>query len=167
MKFLSLTALALVLLSIEAVVVKSFGFDVTRIDVCVAIIVFIGLRGTTIEGAFTSFAVGYLLDVLTGRPTGLYPFLAVLVFLIAKATAQLVDGRSRIAFAIFTAGATFGHSLLAFLFTWLTSRNGEGRVLTLSGVPLQVLLSALAAVLLYPILQKIEPGERPKPGVLQ
>ncbi len=167
MKFLGLSALALVLLSVEAVIVKSLGFDVTRIDVCVAIIVYAGLRGTTLEGAFTAFAVGYLLDVLTGRPTGLYPFLGVLVFLIARATAQLVDGRSRIAFAIFTAAATFGHALLAFLFTWLTSRSGEGRVLSLSGVPLQVLLSMVVAFLLYPVLKKIEPGERPKPGVLQ
>lgn len=167
MKLIGLSALALVLLSIEAVVVKSLGFDVTRIDVCVAIIVYIGLRGTTLEGALTAFTVGYLLDVMTGRPTGLYPFLGVLVFLIARATSQLVDGRSRIAFTIFTAVATFGHSLLAFLFTWLTSRNGEGRVLTLSGLPLQVLLAALAAFSLYPLLKKIEPGERPKPGVLQ
>ena len=103
---------------------------------------------------------------MTGRPTGLYPFLGVLVFLIARGTAQLVDGRSRVSFAVFTAAATFGHALLAFLFTWLTSRNGEGRVLTLSGVPLQVVISAGAAMLLYPVLKKIEPGERPKPGAL-
>lgn len=167
MKFLGLSALALLLLSVEAVVVKSMGFDVTRIDVCVAIIVYVGLRGTTIEGAFTAFAVGYLLDVMTGRPTGLYPFLGVLVFLIARAASQVLDGRSRTSFAIFTAVATFGHALLAFLFTLVTTRDGQGRVLSLSGVPLQVLLSALAAFALYPVLKRIEPGERVKPGLLQ
>ncbi len=167
MRFLGLTALALVVLSVEAVIVKTFGFDVTRIDVCVGIIVYVGLRGTTVEGAFTAFAVGYLLDVLSGRPTGLYPFLGVLVFLSARLVAQLVDGRSRVAFSIFTAAATFGHALLAFLFTWLTSRSGEGRVLSLSGLPLQVVLSSLAAAAMYPLLKRIEPGERPKPGVLQ
>jgi rod shape-determining protein MreD len=167
MKFLSLSALALLLLSVEAVVVKSLGFDVTRIDVCVAILVYVGLRGTTLEGAFTAFAVGYLLDVMTGRPTGLYPFLGVLVFLCARAVSQLVDGRSRIAFALFTGVATFGHALLAFLFTVMTTRDGQGRVLSLSGVPLQVVLSMLAALVLYPVLKKIEPGERVKPGLLQ
>jgi len=155
-----LTALALVLLSIEAVLVKTFGFEVTRIDVTIAIIVFVAVRSKTIEGALTSFAIGYLLDVFTGRPSGLYPALAVLVFLLARAAAQLLDGKSRLGYALFSAGATVGHSLVAFLLTWLTSKNADGRVLSLTAVPLQVLLTAITAALLFPLLAKIEPGER-------
>lgn len=164
MKGAVLTVLALALLSLEAVLVRTFGFEVTRIDVSVAIIVFIAVRGATIEGALTSFAIGYLVDVFTGRPSGLFPALGVLVFLLARAAAQLLDGRSRPGFALFSAAASVGHSLLAFLLTWLTSRSADGRVLSLSAVPAQALLTAAAAALLYPLLCRIEPGERTDGG---
>lgn len=166
MKGALLTALALVLLSLESVLVRSFGFEVTRVDVTIALIVFIAVRGRTIEGALTSFAIGYLLDVFTGRPSGLFPGLAVLVFLLARAAAQLLDGKSRLGFALFSAGASALHSLFAFLLTWLTSKSAEGRVLSLSGMPLQVLLTLAFAWALFPLLARIEPGERSEGGRL-
>lgn len=167
MRFLAFSTLALLLLSVESVLVKTFGFEVTRIDVGLALVVYVGLRATTLEGAFSAFAVGYLLDVFTGRPTGLYPFLAVLIFLLVRAAGQLLDGRSRASYALFVAAATVGHALLAVFFSWLTSRSGSGNVLSLSGVPLQVVLTTAAGALMWPLLKKIEPGERPEPGVLR
>ena len=166
MKGALMIALALVLLSIEAVLVRTFGFEVTRIDVTVVIVVFMAVRSTTIEGAITAFTVGYLLDVFTGRPSGLFPALGVLVFLLARAAAQLLDGKSRLGFALFSAGATVGHSLVAFLLTWLTSKNADGRVLSLTAVPVQALLTGVTAALLFPLLVKIEPGEREPRGGL-
>jgi rod shape-determining protein MreD len=164
MKGALLTALALVLLSLESVLVRSVGFEVTRIDVTLALVVFVAVRGSTIEGSLTAFAIGYLLDVFTGRPSGLFPALAVLVFLLARGAAQILDGKSRLGFALFSAGASAGHSLLAFLLTWLTSKSAEGRVLSLAGMPLQVLLTGAVAWLLFPLLVKIEPGERSEGG---
>lgn len=166
MKGALLVGLSLVLLSIEAVLVRTLGLEVTRIDVTVAVIVFIAVRGSTIEGALTSFAIGYLLDVFTSRPSGLFPALAVLLFLLARAAAQLLDGKSRVGFALFSAGATVFHSLVAFLLTWLTAKDADGRVLSLTAVPLQALLTGVVAALLFPLLAKIEPGERVETGRL-
>lgn len=165
MRFAAFSLLALLLLSVESVLVKSFGFDVTRIDVGMALVVYAALRCTTIEGAFCAFSVGYLLDVFTGRPTGLYPALAVLVFLLVRGAGVVVDTRSRGPYALFIAVATVGHALLAVFFSWLTSA-GSSQVFSLSGVPLQVLLTTLAGVAMWPLLKKIEPGERPEPGLL-
>jgi rod shape-determining protein MreD len=165
MKFLAFSGLALLLLSLESVLVKTFGFEVTRIDVGLALVVYAALRATTVEGAFSAFAVGYLLDVFTGRPTGLYPALAVLIFLLVRGGGMLVDGRTRGSYALFIAAATFGHALLAMLFGWVTS--SEGHVSSLSGVPLQVVLTVLAGMAMWPLLKKIEPGERPEPGGLR
>ena len=166
MRFFAFSVLALLLLSLESVLVKSFGFEVTRIDVGLALVVYAALRSTTVEGAFSAFSVGYLLDVFTGRPTGLYPALAVLVFLLVRGAGVLVDGRSRASYALFIALATAGHAFLAVFFSWLTSR-GHGHVLSLSGVPLQVVLTTLAGLAMWPLLKKIEPGERPETGLLR
>lgn len=159
--------LTLALLCVESVAVKVFGFSVTRIDVTLVLVVFLGLRANTVEGAFTAFGVGYLLDAFTGRPTGLYPFLAVLVFLLVRLLASFVDARARVLYAALSGAATFGHALLAVFFSWLTSLSGGGTASTLSGVPLQIALSCVTAFVLWPLLMKLDPGqERPQRGLL-
>lgn len=167
MRFLAVTVLALLLLSVESVLVKALGLEVTRIDVGLALVVFAALRLSTVEGAFSAFAVGYLLDVFTGRPTGLFPALAMLVFLLVRGASLVVDGRSRISYLGFTAAATFVHALLAVFFTWLTSRNGIGHVASLSGVPLQVVLTLLAGLAMWPLLKRLAPHDRPDTGALR
>ena len=58
MRIAIMLVLTLVLLCIESVAVKVFGFSVTRIDVTLALVVFLGLRANTAEGAITSFCLG-------------------------------------------------------------------------------------------------------------
>lgn len=166
MKFLGFSALALVLLSVESVLVRHLGLEVTRIDVGLALVAYVALHATAVEGGLIAFSVGYLLDVFTGRPTGLYPFLAVLVYLVVRAAGQLVDGRLRSIYALLVAGAATLHALLAVWFSWLTSPSGAGVVWSLGGAPLQVFLSVAAGLVLWPVLRRLEPGERPRPGVL-
>jgi rod shape-determining protein MreD len=167
MKFLTTALLALVLLTLESVVVKYLELPVSRIDVTVAMVAFLSLRAMPLEGAFSSFAIGYLLDLLSGRPTGLYTFLAVFTFLIGKLAASLVDVRSALMFVIFTMAADLGHGLLAVFFSWLTSRDAVFGS-TLSALPLQVALTGVAALCLYPLLRKIDSGgERTEVGLLR
>jgi rod shape-determining protein MreD len=158
-KVLWFSALALLLLSVESVLVKAIGLEVTRIDVGVAILVWVAVRGALVEGALTAFMVGYLLDVFTGRPTGLFPFLGVAVFLLTRAAALVVDGRTRATYGLLVAGATALHALLAVFFTWLTS-SSDGRALSLQGVPVQTFLSVGAGQALWWLLKRIEAGER-------
>jgi len=167
MKFITTVALTLLLLTLESVVVKYLGLTVTRIDVTVAVVAFLSLRASTVEGAFSSFVVGYLLDLMSGRPTGLYTFLAVLTFLVGRLAASLVDVRSALVFVIFTMAADLGHGLLAIFFSWLTSRDAAFGS-TLSALPLQVALTGLAALALYPLFRKFDSGgERSEVGLLR
>ena len=167
MKFLVTVALALLLLTLESVVVKLAGLALIRIDVTVVLVAFLALRASVVEGAFSAFAVGYLLDLMSGQPTGLFTFLAVFVFLIGKLVASLVDVRTSMGFALFAMGADTGHGLLAAFFTWLTVKEGATAAL-LPGLPLQVVLTGVAALALYPLLKKIESRQdRPQAGLLR
>ena len=167
MRFAGFCGIALLLLSMESVLVQTFGFDVTRIDVCIALVVYAAVRSTTLEGAFISFSIGYLLDVFTGRPTGLYPFLSVLVFLVVRGVSLLVDVRSRPTYALAVSASVVVHGLLVVLFTSLTSVEGGQHVWSLAGLPAQAVLSGLAALALFPLLRRIEPGDRPDPRVIR
>ena len=167
MKFLVAVALALLMLTLESVLVQRMGLAISRIDVTVVLIAFLALRATTLEGAVTSYSVGYLLDLMSGQPTGLYTFLGVFVFLIARLILNFVDVRTAASFVLFAVGADALHGLLAAVFTWLTAKDGSSSAM-LSAMPLQLLLTGLAAFLLFPLLRRIEAkSERPASGLLR
>jgi hypothetical protein len=159
MKFLVTIGLALLLLTLESVLVQQLGLAITRIDVTVVLVAFLAVRANTLEGAISSFSVGYLLDLMSGQPTGLFTFLAVFTFLVGKLVVSLVEVRGRAAFVLFAMGADMGHGVLANFFTWLTTKDGSVTAALLPGLPLQVALTGLAAVFLYPLLRRFEASQ--------
>jgi hypothetical protein len=160
-------ALSLVLLALESVLVKYLGLTLARIDVTVAVVAFLSLRAGLLEGASGAFAVGYLLDLMSGRPTGLYTFLAVLTFLLGRAARSVVEVRGAFGFALYAMAMDAVHGLLALLVTWLTSKTLGVAVLSPAGLPLEVFLTGVAAFCLYPLLQRFGPSvERVEPGLL-
>jgi rod shape-determining protein MreD len=167
MKLLTTALLALALLTLESVVVKYLGFSVARIDVTVVLLAFLSLRASLTEGALAAYGVGYLLDLMSGQPTGLYTFLGVLIFLIARLGDSLVDVRSPAAFVVFTLGADATHGVLARFFTWMVSKDAAPLFSQLGSLVVQVLLTGAAALVLYPLLRRLESDtDRPRPGLL-
>jgi hypothetical protein len=166
MKFLVTVGIALALLTLESVVVKQAGMVLGRIDVTVVLVAFLALRATLMEGAFSAFAVGYLLDLMSGQPTGLFTFLAVFIFLVGRLVATFVDVRGGVSFALFAMGADVGHGLLSAFFTWLTVKDGSTGSL-LSGLPVQILLTGAAALALFPLLRRFEADKERQAGLLR
>lgn len=157
--------LTLLFLALESVAVKYVGLGVSRIDVTVAIVAFLSLRAGLLEGALASYAVGYLLDLMSGRPTGLYTLLAVITFLLGRVAASLVDVRTGRSFALFAMAADATHGLLAWGISGVSSK--QMALSGLSGLPLEVLLTGVAALFLYPLLKRFGLGaERRDPGLL-
>jgi rod shape-determining protein MreD len=165
MKLLLTLVLTLLFLAFESVAVKYVGLGVARIDVTVAIVAFLSLRAGLLEGAVASYAVGYLLDLMTGRPTGLYTLLAVVTFLLGRVAAGLVDVRTARSFALFAMAADATHGVLAWGISGVSSKQIS--LSALSGLPLEVLLTGAAALLLYPLLKRFGLGaDRRDPGLL-
>ena len=154
------------MLTLESVVVKQAGLVLGRIDVTVVLVAFLALRATLMEGAISAFAVGYLLDLMSGQPTGLFTFLAVFTFLVGRLVSTFVDVRGALSFALFAMGADVGHGLLSAFFTWLTVKDGSTASL-LSGLPLQVVLTGAAALALFPLLRRFEASQERQMGLLR
>jgi hypothetical protein len=167
MRLLLTLGLALLLLSVQSVALQALGVTALRVDVTLVLVAFLAMRASTLEGALGSFALGYLLDLVSGRPTGLYTFLGVFSFLVGKLVNSLVDVRTPASFMLFVAGADAAHGLMAAFFTWLTSKDAA-EASTLPLVPWQVALTALTALCLYPLLRRLDPGsDRPQVGTLR
>lgn len=155
MKFVVTVGLAMLLLTLEAVLVQRAGLVLSRVDVTVVLLAFLALRASLLEGAISAFSVGYLLDLMSGQPTGLFTFLGVFIFLGGRLVHSLMDVRGAPAFVLFTMGADVAHGLLAAFFGWLTVKDGSATAV-LPGLPLQVALTGAAALALYPLLRRLE-----------
>lgn len=165
MKLLLTLVLTLLFLALESVAAKYLGLGVARIDVTVAIVAFLSLRAGLLEGAVAAYSIGYLLDLMTGRPTGLYTLLALVTFLLGRMAASLMDVRSGRSFALFAMAADVTHGLLAWGVSGVSSK--QMALSGLSGLPLEVLLTGIAALLLYPLLRRFGLGaERRDPRLL-
>jgi len=151
-------AMALALLTLESVVVQFTGHAVAGLDVTLVIVAYLALKALPLEGALTSFGVGYLLDVMSGRPTGLYTFLAMLAYVGAKLGSSLVVVKGRRRFALFCVAVEAGHAVAAWLLQGAVARDPVGTA-PLGALPLQLLLTGAAALALYPALHVLDPGE--------
>jgi rod shape-determining protein MreD len=156
MKLASLALACLALVAIECAVLRPFGLSVARSDVAVAAVLFFGLRCQTLEGAFASFAAGYFVDVLSGQPSGLYVFTAVLTYLVARLIAPFVEVRSARRFALLAAGLDVLHNLAALGLLLLSAQPEASRRAMLSAIPLTALLTSVAALVAWPVLRFAE-----------
>jgi rod shape-determining protein MreD len=156
MKLLTTVLLALLLLTVESVLVKYLGFAVARIDVTVVLIAFLALRASLVEGAIAAFAVGYLLDLMSGQPTGLYTFLGVLLFLLGRLSDTWFSVRSAGAFVLFSMAADVAHGVLSRFFSWMVSKGAPAFSSQMGSLLGQVMLTGAAALVLYPLLNRLE-----------
>jgi rod shape-determining protein MreD len=167
MKLLTTVVLAIVLLTIESVLVKYLGFTVARIDVTVVLIAFLSWRASLLEGAIAAFSVGYLLDLMSGQPTGLYTFLGVFLFLMGRASESYVAVRSAGGFVLFVMAMDTAHGILSRFFAWMVSKDAPVFSSQLGSLLGQVVVTGIAALILYPLLRRLQSEtDRPRAGLL-
>lgn len=166
MKVLLISLASLALVALECALLRPLGLSVARIDVHVAVVLFLALRCQTLEGAFGAFAVGYFFDVLSGQPSGLYVFTAVLTFLIARLVSPFVDVRSIKGFVPLSAAIDLLHNLAALSLASLGASE-VSRAPAFAAIWPTAGLTALAALLVWPLLRSIESlFKKPDRGLL-
>lgn len=167
MKVIALSLACLAAVAAECALLRPFGLSIARAEVHVAVILFFALRCHTLEGALGSFAAGYFIDVLSGQPSGLYVFTAVLTFLLARFVAPFVDVRTAKGFAPLAAAIDVMHGLIVWGLVSLVTPAEQSRDAMLGSVLATAGLTAIAALLIWPVLRSIENFFRkPETGLL-
>lgn len=168
MKLAALLAGTVLLLAVESALLRPLGLSVARFDVGVAAILFFALRCHTLEGAFGAAVTGYVVDVLSGQPSGLYVFAAVLSFLLARLVAPFVETRSAFAFAAVAAPLDALHNLTVWGLCLVGTAPGDQRPAMLAAIPASAGLTAAVSLLLWPLFRRVNGAfEKPDPGLLR
>jgi len=155
---------------VESVFPFLFGLTRARADLLLSVVLYLALNDQAISSAGLSAAAGYLGELSSATPTGLYTLLAMLTWVVVRLTARGLRSDGGPLSAAIAFGASLVHSLLAAgLFFLVAPAPAE-----LSWGPAAALLSALmtgaAAPVIFGVLRRIDAhfipvgGGEPLPG---
>jgi rod shape-determining protein MreD len=149
--------LGLLAMTLARVATHQLGLEQARFEIPAVLVVYACLSLNTLQAALVSFASGYLFDLASGHPTGLYAFVAMLTFMVARVVVVLVDVRGPVGFAALSAFIGVVHQLLAHGTLLLFTGASGGRVpAAMWSIPPSALLTGLAGLLMYPVLNRID-----------
>ncbi len=156
MKLIAISVLALLLLAVECALLRSLRLSIARADVGVVLVLFFALRCPVLEGAIGSAVIGYLVDVLSGQPSGLYVFTAVLTFLFSKFVAPLAEVRSTTVLAALAGCLDVLHNVTTFGLVRLSGQRGVSYLSMVGAICASAGLTFLTGWLIWPLLKKID-----------
>jgi cell shape-determining protein MreD len=163
-KVLARVGLAVALAVVQAVLMRHLGGGRFPVALALPVVVWLGMEAPIAEGALGAVAIGWVLDALSGAPSGLHAFLAVLLFLASRLASTLLDVRGRAAFGLACGAGTFLFGLAALVLRRVSSPPEAAPGWPVAGrVALEAVLTGLAApavrALLLALDRLLEPEE--------
>jgi hypothetical protein len=145
-------------MAVGSVLVHVCAFASARIEVAAVLVVWACLSLDTTRAAVASWAAGYLFDLMTGAPTGLYALVAVLTFVVCRVVVVIVDVRGTVGFAALCAFIDALHQLIAYgLMGFFAGRTGPQPASTsLYALPATAALTGLCAAALHPLFHRLD-----------
>ena len=148
---------ALVLVSLQAALLRYLGGGAASLALALPIVVYLGLHGGNMDGAVGAAAVGYVIDLTTGGPKGLMTFLAVSLFLFSRLVGAALSVQGKAGFAILSGVGTFLYGLAALLFTRAITPDETSPGFSLLGrMLIEALLTGVLAPFVLVAMRRIE-----------
>jgi rod shape-determining protein MreD len=150
-------ALALGLTALQAALLRWIGGGAIPVAIALPMVLWLGLHASSVEGAVSATAIGYVLDLGNGGPKGLMTFLAVALFLFARGAGAAVDIPGRVGFAALTFVGAFLSGCAALGLTDLVTPPLAQPELGLVGrVALEALVTALASPFVLAMMNGVD-----------
>ena len=142
-------AAALVLVAVQAALLRYVGGGAFSIALAVPIVVYLALHGGNVDGALGAAAVGYVMDLMAGGPKGLMTFLAVALFLVSRLAVAALSIHGKTGFAILSGAGTLFCGVGALILTRSVSPAESAPGFALLG---RMAVEALLTGLLSPLV---------------
>jgi rod shape-determining protein MreD len=140
----------LLLAAFQAVLLRWLGGGRLPLQLLVPCIAWLGLKAGNVEGVAAAAGIGYLMDLFSGVPTGLFTFLAVVLHLFSRAAGLAVDLQGRAGFAVLCGAGSLVVALGAVsLQRWFGAVDAEPGLLLLPRILAEAALAALASPLVH------------------
>ena len=144
---------------VESVVPLLAGLRDARPDLLLCVVLYVALHDEWVPGAALALCTGYLSDLSSATPTGLYGFLAVLTFVVVRTTASAFKAERGFPVAVLAFAASLVHSLFAAVLFRFVMRGVSGSfLLHTSGVLWSAAATGVGAIPVFAVLSRIDKG---------
>lgn len=153
MKFFLYTISSLLILTVYTLLLEYFPFIRTKPDVILIIVIFTAITSDKPTDIIIAFALGYIFDLVSGSPAGFYAMIRTITFIITRVFNMKFFSKSAPFFVIITLIISILDSIyLGYHFDEYGYRFAHilGDAIYIS------IINALAALILYPLLNRIE-----------
>lgn len=154
-RFLSLLLISWFLIILQTTLLKLFSVGVVIPDLVFLTVLYLGLFHKFRRGSAITFFLGYLMDLFSGSPMGLYIFLYLGSFSITQLIREVVYFKSIPSQVIYVLILSFGNSLLLFLLLWIFSPSLSLPSSLLKWIIIQGVYNALVGPFLFLLLERI------------
>jgi rod shape-determining protein MreD len=142
--------------AVQAVLLRWVGGGAVSLQLLVPCIVWLALEAENVEGVVSAAAIGCVMEAFAGAPSGLFTFLAVVLFLGSRAAGMAVDLRGKAGFAVLSGAGCFLLSLAAVLLQrWAGDAEAAPGVLLVPRMLLEALLTAAASPLVLLVMNRL------------
>lgn len=141
---------------VESVFPFLFGLSRARADLLLSVILYLALNDEVVTGAGLSALAGYLGELGSATPVGLYTFLAVLTWAVVRVTARGLRSEGGPLSALIAFGTCLVHSLLAAGLFYFVAPPPTEFAWTLGGALPSALMTAAFAPLVFGVLRRID-----------
>lgn len=160
MKVFMTLVIALVAIPFSCGLAPALGMTEARLDVHVALAVFLGVACPGVRGILGAFFVGWLADLMTGHPTGLVLFATLYAYVFSRIRGAFDDVVSPVEFAFLCAVVEVVYGFTCRVMSVL---GGLPTAPSLAGILLSALALAPASALLFVPLSFLERHYRKHP----
>ena len=146
---------------VESTVPLLFGLRDARPDLLLGVVIYVALHDEWVPGAALALCTGYLADLSAATPTGLYSFLAVLTFVVLRATASAFKAERGFPVAVLAFAASLVHTYFAaVLFRFVVKGQGSSGSFQLhtAGALWSAAATGLGAIAVFAVLSRIDKG---------
>ena len=152
---LLLPAALLLLVILQITVLNLFTLGWIGVEISLVVVIFSGFHHPTLKGGPLALLLGFFLDCLTSPIFGLYTFLYLLIFLLARIAAGRVYGERPALIVVFTVFCSLLEGLLIVLLYRLLLGADILAALPRIFIP-QALLTGLLSPLVFALLHHTE-----------
>jgi rod shape-determining protein MreD len=169
-KVVAHVACALLLVALQAALLRFLGGGVFSIALLVPCVVYVGLNAAgNVEGVLGAAGMGLVQDLVSGTPKGLFTFLWVVLFLAARGVGASVDVRGRAGFALLSFVGALSTSIGALiLLRWGVAAELAPGATVLPRILVEALLTAVASPAILAGMRLVDRlFTREEPGLLR
>lgn len=152
-RFFIFTFAALVMLTLFTLLLKYFPSIKTKPDITLILVVYVAVASERSRDIILAFTLGYIYDIFSGSPVGLFAMLRTVDFIITRFFNMNFFSKNALFFIVITfVISVFDSIYLGYQFNQAQS----GFFSILSHALYLSLINAIAALIMYPLLDKIE-----------